>query len=414
MIPARAPSGQPVIALAVLIALWISVRITLRAGVADMPRTPLLPPPDAVVQQQSTAAGSARASSALPDAPGPLRQNSAAVPASAVLTLKQRTMRSGLALRWAAAMSGWSQVWEQNEVTALTEDLVSEKRLTGKLVAGRATRRNSEQGPVPRSRAVIPETPPAVSDVPDRSPHSPPSVVGGGMWIAPPAEHSARPRWSGDGWVLLRGGQSAPALAAGAAAYGGSQLGAVLRYNLAQSSALRPQVYGRAAAALSGSMRQREAAIGLMVRPVRHFPVAVMGEIRVQETSGLARVRPVIAAVTEIPPLRLPMRAEGEVYAQAGWAGGRDATAFYDMAAVLQRCVTAPAQGTELRIGGGLWSGGQRGAVRLDLGPRLELRGRVGKEGRRIGVRLAVDWRFRVAGRAEPGSGPAMTLAAGF
>ncbi len=203
-------------------------------------------------------------------------------------------------------------------------------------------------------------------------------------------------------------------MAAGAASYGGSQMGAVLRYNLAPASPVRPQVYLRAAAALAGPARQGEAALGLMLRPVRRFPFAVMGELRLQETSAKSRVRPVITAVSELPPLRLPMGAEGEVYAQAGWAGGRDPTAFYDMAAVVQRCVAAPAAGAQLRLGGGLWSGGQRGAVRVDLGPRLELRGRLGREGHQIGARLALDWRIRVAGQAEPGSGPALTLAAGF
>jgi hypothetical protein len=30
------------------------------------------------------------------------------------------------------------------------------------------------------------------------------------------------------------------------------------------------------------------------------------------------------------------------------------------------------------------------------------------------GARLAVDWRFRIASIAEPGSGPSLTLSAGF
>jgi hypothetical protein len=38
----------------------------------------------------------------------------------------------------------------------------------------------------------------------------------------------------------------------------------------------------------------------------------------------------------------------------------------------------------------------------------------LGPPSRRIGVRVGVDWRFRVAGRAAPGSGPALTVAAGF
>lgn len=221
------------------------------------------------------------------------------------------------------------------------------------------------------------------------------------------------PRWSADGWLLLRGDQ-APALSAGAAAYGGSQAGAVLRYAFAPASRLRPQAYLRLSSALGASVRQNEAALGVMVRPVRRLPVAVLGEWRLQEQSGQTRQRPVVMAVTELPPLRLPLDAEVEAYAQGGWAGGRGATLFYDLAATLQHRVIRPLPGTQLSAGGGIWSGGQRGAVRFDVGPRIELRGMVGAPSRRIGWRVGVDWRFRVAGRAKPGSGPALTLAAGF
>jgi len=230
----------------------------------------------------------------------------------------------------------------------------------------------------------------------------------------PQSEPRHQPRWSADGWVLARGGQSAPALASGAAAYGGSQAGAVLRYALAPSSPLRPQLYGRVATALADTVRDREAALGLALRPLRHVPVAVMGEVRVQDSGGPVRARPVIMAVSELAPIRLPLGAEAEIYGEAGWAGGRGATAFYDAAGVVEHSVIRPLPGADLRLGGGLWTGGQRGAARLDLGPRIELRGAIGKPGKQIGVRLAVDWRFRVAGRAEPGSGPAITLAAGF
>ncbi|MFM9936454.1 MAG: hypothetical protein ACKVOL_09675 [Novosphingobium sp.] len=225
---------------------------------------------------------------------------------------------------------------------------------------------------------------------------------------------SQRPRWSADAWALVRGGRSAPALATGAAAYGGSQMGAVLRYNLAPSSPIRPQIYVRATAALATTVREPEGALGFVLRPVRRLPLAVMGEVRVQAGSGPARVRPVIMAVSELAPLRLPLGSEAEVYAQAGWAGGSFPTAFYDAAAVVERGVAEPVRGFALRAGGGLWTGGQTGAARLDIGPRIELRTMAGAPGRRIGMRLAFDWRFRVAGRAEPGSGPAVTLSTGF
>jgi hypothetical protein len=80
----------------------------------------------------------------------------------------------------------------------------------------------------------------------------------------------------------------------------------------------------------------------------------------------------------------------------------------------VQRPIAEPLSGLALRVGGGVWSGGQRGAVRLDLGPRIEGHGLFGPPARRIGVRVGVDWRFRVAGEAQPGSGPAVTVAAGF
>ena len=249
---------------------------------------------------------------------------------------------------------------------------------------------------------------------PNPETHGNPAPDVRGLPPAAQAQRPHRPRWSADGWVLARGGQNAPALASGAAAYGGSQAGAVLRYALKPGSPLRPQLYVRATAALAGTVREPEGAVGLMLRPLRRLPLAVMGEVRVQTGGGPARVRPVITAVTELPPVSLPLGSEGEVYAQAGWAGGHGPTAFFDMAAVVEHRLFRPTPGTDLRLGGGLWSGGQRGAARLDIGPRLELRGALGKPGGQIGVRLAVDWRFRVAGRAEPGSGPAITLSAGF
>ncbi|WP_336894857.1 hypothetical protein [Novosphingobium sp.] len=232
--------------------------------------------------------------------------------------------------------------------------------------------------------------------------------------VLPGRSQASRPRWTADGWVLLRGADSAPGLAAGAASYGGSQAGAVLRYALAPGSGLRPQAYARISAALGGPVRQSESAFGLMLRPVRHLPLAVMGELRVQESNGPARARPVVMAVTELPPLRLPLGADGEFYAQGGWAGGRDATAFYDLAATVQRRIADPLRGFRLSAGGGLWSGGQRGAARLDVGPRIEVRTMFGPSSRRMAVRIGADWRFRVAGRAQPGSGPALTLSAGF
>ena len=68
----------------------------------------------------------------------------------------------------------------------------------------------------------------------------------------------------------------------------------------------------------------------------------------------------------------------------------------------------APVGAVELGVGA--WGAAQPGAARLDAGPglayRLPLRG--------ANVRIEADWRFRLAGDAAPGSGPALTLATDF
>jgi hypothetical protein len=61
-------------------------------------------------------------------------------------------------------------------------------------------------------------------------------------------------------------------------------------------------------------------------------------------------------------------------------------------------------------VGAGAWGGAQPGVARLDVGPQASVRIPIG----RTGVRASAEWRFRVAGDAEPGSGPALTLATDF
>lgn len=227
---------------------------------------------------------------------------------------------------------------------------------------------------------------------------------------SPAAADRATSRWSGGGWLLLRRGQSAAALATGASSYGGSQFGAVIRYHLAPASALRPQAYLRVSGAINAPFRDRQAALGLALRPAARVPVALLAEARTQQGTSSTRLRPAVALISEIPPVRLPLGAEGEVYGQVGWVGGRDATGFFDLQATADRKVLRSNDKFELRAGGGVWSGGQRGAARLDAGPRITVRGTVAG----TPSRLAMDWRFRVAGKAEPGSGPALTFSAGF
>lgn len=226
--------------------------------------------------------------------------------------------------------------------------------------------------------------------------------------VAAPGPPRARAsRWSADGWLLLRQDSASPLLS-GRPSYGRSQAGAVVRYRLAPGSARAPQAYLRGSAALAGQ-REKEVAAGLSVRPLPRLPVRIAAEARIGETDAGTQVRPAVFAVTELPVVALPMGLQGEAYAQAGYVGGRFSTAFADGQARIDRKVTR-VEGVDLRAGAGAWGGAQQGAARLDLGPTAALSFRLG-EGQ---GRISADYRVRVAGRAEPSSGPSLTLSAGF
>jgi hypothetical protein len=93
-----------------------------------------------------------------------------------------------------------------------------------------------------------------------------------------------------------------------------------------------------------------------------------------------------------------------DAYAQAGAVGVRARDLFGDGA------VRAALPLGRLRLGAGGWAAAQPGVSRVDLGPHVSLRlPLAGKS-----VTIAADWRFRVAGNARPGSGPALTLASDF
>jgi hypothetical protein len=392
--------GQPVIALAMVIGLWVAARVTFIALGGD-PMTG----GSSVAQLARAVPGNHPARQPIVP-PAPDRQSARIAP----LAAPYMPRRSG-----GSAASG-------PVLTRLADGFAASGRARALLVSSGGP----EAAMIPPEELAAtcasaqPAGPSAASLSTGRSRLAYlalPFRAGGGTAAEPGPNRLATPHrshWSADGWLLLRGGSELPALAAGTAAYGGSQAGAVLRYAFAPAGALRPQAYVRVSGALGGGVRQSEAALGLIVRPVKRLPIAVLGEARLLDQPGQLRTRPVVLAITELPPLRLPLGTEAEAYAQGGWAGGRDATAFYDLAATLQHRVVHPLPGLQLSAGGGVWSGGQRGASRLDVGPRVELRTMLGPPSRRIGVRIGVDWRLRVAGRAESGSGPALTMSAGF
>lgn len=231
------------------------------------------------------------------------------------------------------------------------------------------------------------------------------------MGVAIPAKDD--PRWSFDNWLLLRTGGGAAAQAPGQAAYGGSQTGAVVRFRLGKGDVAEPFVYLRSSLAINAPGKDREVALGFGARPFPRVPLRILAEARLQDTStGPARVRPVATVITELPWQALPLGFRAEIYGQAGYAGGRSSTPFFDAQAVADRPLAGILPpSADLRVGAGVWAGGQKDAVRLDLGPRVSMRVDLGDQ---APTRLALDWRLRVAGNARPGSGPALTLASSF
>jgi hypothetical protein len=229
-------------------------------------------------------------------------------------------------------------------------------------------------------------------------PSSPPAPPGVAQLFPPGAPPPLRGnRWSGSAWVFLRDSGD-PALAPGGE-LGGSQAGARLTYRL---------LGRRAPLALSGRLYMpierpegAEAAVGLDWRPLPGIPINILAERR----EALGRDGRSDFALTfygggerRFGPVRV------EAWGQAGAVGIDDPDLFAD------GLVRATTRIGPLDVGGGVWGGAQPGVSRLDAGPHVSARIPI----RGVPVRVMGEWRFRVAGDAAPGSGPALTVASGF
>lgn len=230
---------------------------------------------------------------------------------------------------------------------------------------------------------------------------------------------AARPdRWSVDGWALLRpregiyrlddtSGALNPGLAP-AGSLGGSQAGmrvswrplSTVGVHLRASSALMPQ--GRSAR--NQQMIGGEGAVGVSWQPLKTLPVRLLAERRQRLGSPLGGGRNAFALLAEggLYEQPLPYGLVLDGYGQAGMVGASRRDLFADGALT----ATYPFM-RRFAVGGGMWGGIQPGLSRFDAGPRLSYQ-------LRPGLRAHVDYRFRLTGKADPRSGPALTLAAGF
>ncbi len=214
-------------------------------------------------------------------------------------------------------------------------------------------------------------------------------------------------RFSAYSCAFWRDGGGGNALAP-QAQYGGSQMGMVAAYRLADAPSA-PELSARFNIDAE-KFEQPEAALGLRWRPLRKVPVALTIERRFREGPNDS-----VAAFLAggLDAVRLTEKIELSGYAQAGLdrrdTGTKKLQHFYDANLKANRHI-ARDQALDISAGGGVWAGGQRGVNRVDAGPAVNVDFVLAD----TNWRLSTDYRFRLAGDASPGSGLAVTLSASY
>ncbi|QTD55772.1 hypothetical protein [Parasphingorhabdus cellanae] len=218
--------------------------------------------------------------------------------------------------------------------------------------------------------------------------------------------------FSGYFWLFARQGNGSersrsPASQFSNAQYGASQAGAILSYRIAGEDRRNISTFVRASTALS-TKGEEELAIGIKTKPLKAIPVSFFAEQRFGKGKNNNRGTALYLAGGTGPDLVLP-DITLETYGQAGFVFARDDSHFFDASAVLQKQVIERG-GNRVTAGAGFWASGQKGATRFDVGPRVKFHVPVGP----ANMQVSVDWRERIAGNANPGSGASVTVSTGF
>ncbi len=221
------------------------------------------------------------------------------------------------------------------------------------------------------------------------------------MAVAPSTAQGPADRWGVGAWVLLRRDGVLPP--SRASRLGGAQAGLRVDYRLAPAGRLDPTLYGRVSSALA-SPAAAEAAIGFAARPVSGVPVSVAVERR-QALSEGGRSDFALLAYGGVSERAIGPSLRIDGYGQAGFVDFDSPDAFVD-GEVRIGTLLRP----RLAVGAGVWGGAQPGAARLDVGPQASVRLPLGRHS----ARIAAEWRERIAGGAQPSSGPAITIGMNF
>lgn len=191
--------------------------------------------------------------------------------------------------------------------------------------------------------------------------------------------------------------------------YGGSQSAVLMAISLQrfrnEGSASRFALIGRASVS-HDRPRERELSAGLRWHPSASAPVQLSLErrFRLERADAFAAL---ISGGYDGAALPLGFLLDG--YGQAGFVTGKAGGGFADIQVHALKPVAALENKT-VAAGLGVWGGGQSQIMRLDVGPSL----RADLHARSTHLRLDASWRFRIAGDARPGDGPAVTLSTSF
>jgi hypothetical protein len=236
---------------------------------------------------------------------------------------------------------------------------------------------------------IAPVPPPVGYAAAKRPPAPGPSFLS--SQAVPVAFDSLTDRWSASGWFVARAGRGIGA-APGGGQLGGGQAGLRIAYRLAPRE--RIAAFARVTAPLAGT--GREAAVGVEWQPgAGSFRLLVEQRFGLDGTPGGTG----IGAVAGLDIRMRHFRIEG--YGQAGAIARHRVEPYADGAVRVTRALSPV-----FSLGMGAWGGAQRDAQRLDVGPSATLT---------LGpARVSLDWRQRIAGRASPGSGLALTLGGDF
>ena len=191
--------------------------------------------------------------------------------------------------------------------------------------------------------------------------------------------------------------------------YGGSQSALLMTVPLmrykSERSVSRLSLVGRVSVS-NDALREHEWAAGLLWRPLAAFPAQLSLERRFRPDRPDA-VAAFVSGGHDGTSLPLGFALDG--YGQAGFVMGKSGVGFADAQLHILKNIASDGHAKQA-VGAGAWAGGQSDIMRVDIGPAVRAKLQAGA----TSLRLDASWRFRIAGNARPGDGPAVTLSTSF